>query len=264
MGSITDQVGTFDTSGVAPGPHADVNGVSAVFDEEQRVADARSGVEGIGAQERAAADAREGWEERLAAKAVAAGSEEYQGAHPPEMMGALEPDSNNPPSSPYPPHPEEGTPDTTGTDEFAAAAEGHEFVRQPMHTDTVDTSGTQGEPNEAGLLASSSLTGAEPATAVASDPKTEPETPNQVDGDPVRPRSDALSALTVSQLAELADTNGVNVRAGARKDEYVTALNNAGVTAPSQATVGLDEAKAKAEDDKAEKSSDAKSDDKKS
>lgn len=216
----TDIVSNVDTTGIAPGPHAKLEGVTPVFDleREQQEYD----------EPRDISD-----EERWAEKAVASGGPEEEDEDGPD------PDEDDERTESEQEAEAKGEMtdqvDTSGTDEIPASGVGHEEIKGNI-TDTVDTSGTGGEPSdgpEGNVEAASDLTGPESATAVASDPKSDAETPNQVEGDPVTPERNAWDGLKVTELNKIAKDKGVEVPGGSTKAEIIEILMKAGVKPPA-------------------------------
>lgn len=236
MGSITDQVGNVDTTGVAPGPHADIKGVSIAFEaESERLAELEEDRNLADRYDPAGDDERKqrdklSLDERLSAKAVAAGTDAEQTQQAP-LVGEWE---REPPKSDYP-YSEE-SPDTTETDTVSASARGKENVIAHQ-TDTIETSETGGGPNihpdNPGVMSASSLEGSDSATAVASDPSNDFEHPNDVRGPETRPVEDKFWDMTVADLRKLANKNDVGVAAGALKQDIIDQLMDYGVKPPT-------------------------------
>lgn len=232
MGSPTDIVSSIDTTNIAPGPQSKLEGVTPVFDLERES-------QGYEPSRDIEDDAR--WAE----KAVAAGTEEQQGADPDARTederiaveerrpaGAAEPGTVQA-GLPYAAQVE--SPDSTGTDTTPASNVGHETVKGDI-TDVVDTSGTGGEPSdgpEGNVEAASDLTGPESATAVASDPQTEAETPNQVQGEPQGVERTAWETYKVIDLQKIAKEKKVDLPSGASRAEIIDVLMGQGVKPPA-------------------------------
>ena len=215
--SSTDQVGTIDTTGIAPGPHSKLEGVTPIFDIDRE-------------QNRGEVQDKS-LTERFAEKAVAAGTTEYQEANAQGETGeGVRVEQDHTSDVPYAQQVE--SPDTTGTDEISASGRDHDEVRGTV-TDTLDTSDTGGEPSmdltsPTTVEDASSLTGGS-HTAEASQERAAEE-------------SDQVKALNkvkggVPSLLRLAQQNNVTLPDGALKADIVAALVAAGVEAPADGVV---------------------------
>lgn len=243
--SSTDQVGNVDTTGIAPGPHSKLEGVTPVFDiDKERNAGSSDPLE------------VKSLEDRFAEKAVAAGTEEYQERNSDGETGeGVRVEQDHTSDVPYAPAVE--SPDTTGTDEFSASGRDHEEV-VGHQTDTVDTSNTGGEPtieptSDTNVLDASSLTNDGAShTATASQERTDEAPASETAPTPLggnEERRAGLNALKVKDLNRLAEQNGVEPVAadperGVVKADLVAALDAAGVDAPAdgvQAPSGADD-----------------------
>lgn len=215
--SSTDQVGNVDTTGIAPGPHSKLGGVTPIFDID------REQIRGE-VQDKSLV-------ERFAEKAVAAGTVEYQEANSQGETGeGVRVEQDHTSDVPYVHQVE--SPDTTGTDEISASGRDHDEVRGTV-TDTLDTSDTGGEPSMDLTSATtvedaSSLTGgshtAEASQERASEEDEQTQALNKVKGG-------------VKSLLRLAEQNNVTLPDGATKPQIVAALVAAGVEAPANGEV---------------------------
>ena len=232
MGSPTDIVSSIDTTNIAPGPQSKLEGVTPVFDLER---EAQGYV-----PERDIED-----EARWAEKAVAAGTEEQQAADSDQRSEAdrLAAEERRPAGAAEPGTVQDGlpyaaqvtSPDSTGTDTTPASNVGHETVKGNI-TDTVDTSGTGGEPSdgpEGNVEAASDLTGPESATALASDPKSDAESANKVEGEPQGVERTAWEGFKVIDLQKIAKEKKVDLPSGASKAEIIDVLMGQGVKPPA-------------------------------